>query len=73
MRVLLKTILVRFCYLTEASTAVTTINSDQEVGKNDARKAEAATEYFDLISVQRGSVAGYGYGNGSAFTFFLGW
>ena len=37
-RVLQKLFLVKFCYLTEASTAETAINSDQEVEKNDPRK-----------------------------------
>ena len=38
---------VRFCYLTEASTAEKAVNSVQEVEKNNARKAEAVTEGMD--------------------------
>ena len=60
--------MVKFCYLTEASTAETAINSDQEVEKNDPRQAEAVTEEMDFISDQQGSVTVDASGNGSAST-----
>ena len=63
-----KLFLVTFCYLTEASTAGTAINSDQEVEIYDPRRAEAATEEMDFVSVQHGSVTVDGYGNGRAST-----
>ena len=42
-----KNCLVKFCYLTEASTAETTINNVQEVKKNYPRKAEGVIEGMD--------------------------
>ena len=44
-----KNCLVKFCYLTEASTAKSAINSVQEIEKNDRRKAEAVTEGMESI------------------------
>ena len=52
-RGLQKLFLVRFCYLTEASTAETAINGDPEVEKNDPRKSEAATEEIILLITYR--------------------
>ena len=67
-RGLQKLFLAKFCYLTEASTTETAINSDHEVEKYDPRRAATVTEEMDFTSDLRGSVIVDASGKGSAST-----